>query len=462
MKQTLGKLILIRHGKAEPRKECPDDAQRKLTEDGIKGLEKILPGLKSHLAPVSKLRVISSPLPRAAQTAEIIAEYLGMQGIEHLDWVESGDYEGLRETIKGLEPSFSLAVVGHEPHLSTWSRQFSGLAIPFRKGSAVGFCVTSQESLHAQPEWMLLPETINPQNLNIRRNRPALPEFQKILRARFQAIFYMLQRFLDGPDDPETAHQFRVKIRALRSVLFFIKPLLDPEQYKTAQDRMKQLAQRMGRLREIDILKAEWMGFLKAYPQLTERQSVLTTILDSERQKEQAEICGEASRMTLPIFDTWDWAESACTPEAPLAGQAEKVIKQKTLSFASFSEKRRRNLIQKAAIDLKTLDCSDFSSIHALRIQFKKLRYTFSLIDPLLDMKRTETIMSLEALQDVFGDYCDAQRNLSLLKELSAGHDVPEMRYESATLTGYQIRKAEEKLRKIERSRTKAHSWQKG
>ncbi len=67
-----GKLILIRPWKAEPRDGSLDDAQRKLTSDGIKELEKILPALKSRVSGL-KLRLVSSPMLRAVQTAGILA-----------------------------------------------------------------------------------------------------------------------------------------------------------------------------------------------------------------------------------------------------------------------------------------------------------------------------------------------------------------------------------------------------
>jgi len=439
-------LILIRHGKSEPWDSCPDDAQRKLTRGGIKDLEKILPALKSHVSGL-KLRLVSSPLLRAVQTAQIIAKYLEIEEIEQLDWIGNGDDEGLRDAYQCPGPAAVLTLVGHEPHLSAWSRQLCGFTIPFGKGSAVGFCVTSREPLRARPEWMLLPEIIQPQRLSVKCGAAALPQFQKILRFQLCEVFQTLQKFLNAPDDPETAHQFRIKIRAFRSVLFFVKPLLDPEQYKTAQDRMRQLMQKTGRLREIDILKSEWMKLLAVYPPLEKRQSVLTAALTSERQQEQAIICGDTSEMTLAIFEIWEWAENALAPEAADAGQAESDIK--TQSFACFTKKRIRNHLKKVVTGLETIDDKDFGAIHALRIQCKRLRYALGILDPLLDLKRTDTAASLRALQDILGGYCDTRRNLSILKELCAQYDSPEMHCESAVLSGYQIRMMEENLSKI-------------
>src|SRR4030095_15722922 len=65
-------LYLIRHGLAEERGDAwPDDAKRPLTEEGMSRLRKIARGL-TRLG-VSIDTVLTSPLVRPRQTAEIIA-----------------------------------------------------------------------------------------------------------------------------------------------------------------------------------------------------------------------------------------------------------------------------------------------------------------------------------------------------------------------------------------------------
>ncbi len=139
----------------------------------------------------------------------------------------------------------------------------------------------------------------------------------------------MMGNFLDAPDDPETVHQFRIKIRSFRSVLSLIKPRLDPEQYKLVQNRMRRLTQSTGCLREIDVLQSEW-----ALLQPEQQQGALTLALANERQKEQAALCGDAPETTKAIFDAWDWVENALAPGAEMEGD------KKTQSFACFADER--------------------------------------------------------------------------------------------------------------------------
>ncbi|MFT3985993.1 MAG: CHAD domain-containing protein [Lachnospiraceae bacterium] len=440
------KIILIRHGKAEPREEVPDEAKRKLTETGIKEIEKILPTLKSHCNGL-KLRLVSSALPRAVQTAELIANYMGIEEAERLDWVESGDYEGLRETYQSLDPAYTLAVVGHEPHLSGWSRRLCGSAIPFRKGGAAGFGITSQEPLSAWPEWMLLPETVHSKELKIQPCAAAASEFRKILRLHCHEVFQALHLFLGAPEDPTTGHQFRISVRTFRAVLSFIKPLLAPAQYTAVQNQMRQLSNQMGRLRELDVLKSEWLKLLNVYPVLEEEQSILVTVLTSERQREQDLVYSKRYDMMSVVFDVWNWIEDVLPQETAGMEETEGLLIPQ--SFSAFSEKRIKKQLKKINAGVEKITGNDYAAIHKVRIQIKKLRYTLSIIDPVLKLKREETIALLKSLQNVFGDYCDTHRNLFILENLAAPDNSVEMRYESALISGYQIRMMEENLDKI-------------
>src|SRR5258706_7668086 len=65
-------LYLVRHGVAEERGDAwPDDAKRPLTDEGISRMRKVTRGL-AELG-VSLDLILTSPLVRARQTAEILA-----------------------------------------------------------------------------------------------------------------------------------------------------------------------------------------------------------------------------------------------------------------------------------------------------------------------------------------------------------------------------------------------------
>lgn len=114
-------IYILRHGKAEERSSnIKSDTKRNLTVTGIKELEEIVRGIKNF--GISFDYVISSPLVRAIQTAEIAAKYLFDKKKKITIWDELKPESSVSETqkkITNFSPSAKILLVGHEPHLSS-------------------------------------------------------------------------------------------------------------------------------------------------------------------------------------------------------------------------------------------------------------------------------------------------------------------------------------------------------
>ena len=115
------KLVLIRHGPAGDRDtweaEGHDDRLRPLTSDGKKQMRRVAAGLATLVPSIDILA--TSPLVRAEQSAEIIAEQYRIDLVT-LDTLEPDSApEKSVEWLRALEAEETVALVGHEPHLST-------------------------------------------------------------------------------------------------------------------------------------------------------------------------------------------------------------------------------------------------------------------------------------------------------------------------------------------------------
>jgi phosphohistidine phosphatase len=111
-------LHVVRHGIAVPR-GTPDiaDDQRPLTPKGRKRMQQIGRGLQElGLLPD---RIITSPLPRARETAEIVADALDLSDrLEEDDSLRAGSSaEAIRDWLHTRDEG-SLMIVGHNPTLS--------------------------------------------------------------------------------------------------------------------------------------------------------------------------------------------------------------------------------------------------------------------------------------------------------------------------------------------------------
>jgi phosphohistidine phosphatase len=147
------KLYLLRHGKADwPNWDKPDD-ERPLTPEGkdqVAAVAKLLARLK--IAPA----IVTSPLPRARQTAEIAGKYLD-QKVRVDSLLRPGFGAGkLRKMLKDFSGN-SLMVVGHEPDFTRTIFQLTGGETKLPK-AGVALIDLDQASIKGQLRWLVPPK----------------------------------------------------------------------------------------------------------------------------------------------------------------------------------------------------------------------------------------------------------------------------------------------------------------
>jgi phosphohistidine phosphatase len=128
-------LYFLRHGKAGHHSGAADDDARELTEAGIAALRAAAPTWRRlNLRPDL---VLSSPLPRALQTAQLLMEGLGMSGAPVVDdrLRPGAGWGDLARAIAAHPDARRVMFVGHEPDLSSAMSLLTGAAsVRLRKG----------------------------------------------------------------------------------------------------------------------------------------------------------------------------------------------------------------------------------------------------------------------------------------------------------------------------------------
>src|SRR6185295_3715363 len=109
------RLYFLRHGEADwPNWDKPDD-ERPLTERGKKEMRKVAKFFRALDVPLDD--ILSSPLPRARQTADIVAERFKLH-VRERDALAAGfSLSGLKELVQEY-PVDNLMIVGHEPNFT--------------------------------------------------------------------------------------------------------------------------------------------------------------------------------------------------------------------------------------------------------------------------------------------------------------------------------------------------------
>jgi phosphohistidine phosphatase len=157
-------LYLVRHGIAAERgPEYPDDSKRPLTGKGISALRKEAKALDA--LGVSFDLIISSPLTRTRQTADVLAEYLGGKAAVVLSdaLAPAGTPAAVIQEIGKHPRKTRVALVGHEPNIGELAGRLIGARSPiqFKKGAIcrIDFDVLPPKAL-GQLIWFLPPRLL--------------------------------------------------------------------------------------------------------------------------------------------------------------------------------------------------------------------------------------------------------------------------------------------------------------
>ena len=157
-------LVLVRHAKAEERDGVvwPDDALRPLTARGREKMHEAAAGLRLVLPDVDW--IVTSPLTRAAETADILAHcFLPRLPVEVCrELCPGGNFKALLAFLSQRSECRRIVLVGHETDLTLLAGELLGVrnsaAFGFRKG---GCCLLEFEQWLAPGKgrlrWWLTP-----------------------------------------------------------------------------------------------------------------------------------------------------------------------------------------------------------------------------------------------------------------------------------------------------------------
>lgn len=132
-------LHLLRHAEAEPYQV--DDFSRSLTEKGSKQARRIGCFMKEQCLRPDV--ILTSPVLRARQTAEVVSKLLGKVDLTEVPWAACGmNPDAALTELSGFAKLDSVLLVGHEPDFSLLIASLIGLgrseSIQVGKASLIG------------------------------------------------------------------------------------------------------------------------------------------------------------------------------------------------------------------------------------------------------------------------------------------------------------------------------------
>jgi phosphohistidine phosphatase len=146
------RLYFLRHGPANwPDWKRPDD-ERPLTKAGRKEVHEV--GELLVALGVQLDVILTSPLPRAAQTADIAAEHLKIRAHEEKLLAPGFSAEDLKRLLRKY-PQQVLMLVGHEPDFTGVIAALTGASLKLSKS---GLALVAVDGQKGELRWLVPPK----------------------------------------------------------------------------------------------------------------------------------------------------------------------------------------------------------------------------------------------------------------------------------------------------------------
>lgn len=154
------RIFLLRHGDAEDYPASGRDFDRRLTPEGITRMRAEAEGMR-HLN-LSFDRIFTSPLLRARETAEIVAETLELPAPLIDERVASGAFRPgtLQSVLREQSGGSRFLFVGHQPDMSEIILHLTGGLADMKRGGMAAIDAAAPEAGRGVLLWLMTPRQL--------------------------------------------------------------------------------------------------------------------------------------------------------------------------------------------------------------------------------------------------------------------------------------------------------------
>ncbi len=237
---------------------------------------------------------------------------------------------------------------------------------------------------------------------------------RKILRFQFAHMLNHEKGTRLGEDNEEL-HDMRVATRRMRAAFDVFGQYFKPKVVKKHLKRLRTVGRALGRMRDLDVFMEKAQRYLETLPE-SERMG-LALLLDAWGQKRAREREKLVSYLESEEYQQFkqDFNEFTSTADASAIHISETNLSPNpvrhvlpVLIYTRLTSVRAyETFIVNAAAE----------QLHALRSEFKKLRYALEFFREVLGKEAKDVINELKSLQDHLGDLNDANVACQILNE---------------------------------------------
>jgi len=152
-------IYIVRHGVAEDVSSDGTDGKRALTAEGRKKMKEAAAGFAALENGIG--RIVSSPLVRAWQTAEILANILGNEVEEMRELAPGHSPKQVLNRLIDMQDADGVMLAGHQPDCSELASYLLGSAsVEFKKGAICKIQIDRMTAGAGILIWHLTPQAL--------------------------------------------------------------------------------------------------------------------------------------------------------------------------------------------------------------------------------------------------------------------------------------------------------------
>jgi CHAD domain-containing protein len=218
-------------------------------------------------------------------------------------------------------------------------------------------------------------------------------------------------------DDIEEVHDMRVATRRMRSAFRLLEAYYKPKTVRAHSRRLRRVARALGAVRDLDVLIDSLQKFTPSLP--AEQQPHLQSVIDRLSAQRS-----DARDDLLKLLDKGDYRRfiEDFTEFLTTSGAGARASAHDDSAVPSRVRHILPTLIYSHLGAVRAYDGviaeADETTLHALRIEFKRLRYTVSMFNDVLGPQLKDFIEELKKIQDSLGTIQDGVAAAFQLRDL--------------------------------------------
>jgi CHAD domain-containing protein len=202
-------------------------------------------------------------------------------------------------------------------------------------------------------------------------------------------------------EDIEDVHDMRVASRRMRSIFLLLEDYFKGKAVRPYERSLRKIARTLGEVRDLDVMISDLTAYKATLE--AEQSALLQEVIDELDQQR-----GKARENLNRVFDQKGYHKFIENFSAFLTSQGDGAKAQDNGVVTPYQVRHvlpmliHDRLASVRAYDT-VLENADDETLHALRVEFKRLRYTVSLFEDVLGSGIKDFVDDLKAIQDHLG-----------------------------------------------------------